>query len=374
MSDSKIPWTGPTWNIARGCNRKSPGCENCYAERMAYRFDRPGMWGEGLTVIRQGRPGWSGKVVLVPEKLREPLSWRRPRRVFPCSGSDLFHEKIPFEYIAAAFAVMAAASQHTFQVLTKRPERMLEFLEWLVDPKKGSRGYVWQTLFSCAIETDPGLEEKLKGRMGSPWPWPLPNVWLGVSAEDQERLDERVPLLLQCPAAVHWVSAEPLLGRIDLTKYLPSEPDAADVVCPRVHVGATKCPVCTGGTVPGLGWVVPGGESGQICKTARPCAMEWIEEIKNDCLAAGVPVFVKQLGSWCVSEGRMAESVEEANELRRAAGYTERDDPWLWHAGLADYKGEDPEEWPDEFRVRLFPGDEVPPPPEPAPVSEECPF
>jgi protein gp37 len=314
---------------------------------MAYRFDRPGMWGEGLTVLRQGRPGWSGKVVLVPEKLSEPLSWRKPRRVFPCSGSDLFHEKIPFEYIAAAFAVMAAASQHTFQVLTKRPERMREFLEWLVDPKKGSRGYVWQTLFSCAIETDPGLEEKLKGRMGSPWPWPLPNVWLGVSVEDQARFDERVPELLKCDAAVRWLSCEPLLGRVNLD---------------------------LGGVGRGIGWVVPGGESGDPFKTARPCAMEWIAEIKDECLRHGVPVFVKQLGSVAVSEERMAASVAEANELRRAVGHTERDDPWLWMAGLADYKGEDPAEWPDEFQVRLFPGDEVPPPPEPQPVNEECPF
>lgn len=326
--DSKIPWTGPTWNPIRGCDPVSPGCKYCYAVRMAHRF----AWGKGLTVIRSGRPGWSGEIQFVREKLDEPLRWRAGRRVFPCSGADMFHERISFDYIAAMFGVMAAAHWHTFQCLTKRPERIKPFFDWLVSGE-GSRGYVWQSLYEHARMA--GVpESRLDGRMGSPWPWPLPNVWLGTSVENND-YRWRIERLQEVDAQVRWVSAEPLLDRLDLRPYLKGER--------------------------ALDWVVVGGESGRPGHDCRPCAMEWIDEIKDQCLEAGVPVFVKQLGSWVVSEERMADSIEEANDLRRSFGHTERDDPWLWEAGLRDAKGEDPDEWPDQMRVRLFPGDEIPP-------------
>ncbi len=169
-----IVWTDETWNPLRGCSRVSEGCRNCYAESVARRFDGPGLPYEGL--IASGGQ-WNGQIKLVPEKLDEPLRWQRPRRIFVNSMSDLFHPNVPNEYIDRVFAVMALASQHTFQVLTKRPERMLEYLNRRTT---------------------------------------MPNVWLGVSIENQVTADERIPLLLQTPAAVRWVSAEPLLRPVDL--------------------------------------------------------------------------------------------------------------------------------------------------------------
>lgn len=331
---TKIEWTQWSWTCVRGCSRKSPGCENCYAERMARRFDKPGRWAEGLTVIRQGRPGWSGKIKLVPEKLHEPLAKRVPHRIFVCSTSDLFHEDVPFEFIAAVWGVMAAARQHTFQVLTKRPERMREFLAWLVDPKQGSRGYVWQSLYSYAREAGVS-ERRLGGKMDSPWPWPLPNVWLGVSVEDQKRADERIPILRKCPAQVRWLSCEPLLERVELD-------------------------------LEGIDWVIAGGESGPL---ARPCALEWVEHVVDQCRAQDAACFVKQLGSVVVSEERAADSVGEARKL---CG-DEKNDRWLWYAGLGDRKGGNMAEWPEQLRVRMYPGDEFPPPIE-VPTNEECPF
>jgi len=333
---TSIEWTQWSWTCVRGCSRKSPGCENCYAERMARRFDQPGMWGQGLTTIRQGRPAWSGEVQLVPEKLYEPLAKRLPHRIFVCSTSDLFHEKVPFEFIAAVFGVMAAARHHTFQVLTKRPERMAEFLKWLVDyePGGGSRGYSWQSLYSYAIQA--GVPEKrLHGRMASPWPWPLPNVWLGTSVEDQERADERLPLLRSCDGQVRWLSCEPLLERVKLD-------------------------------LTGIDWVVVGGESGPL---ARPCALEWVEDVVDQCRAAGVACFVKQLGSVVVSEERAADTLAEA----RALVGDSKNDRWLWYAGLGDKKGGNMAEWPDDLCVRMYPGDKFPAPIE-TPTNEECPF
>ncbi len=346
--NSKISWTGSTWNPIRGCSRVSSGCKNCYAERVAHRYNKPGMWADGLTVIRSGRPGWSGRVDRIPDKLDEPLRWQKPQRIFPCSGADIFHEKVPFEYIAAMFGVMAAARRHTFQVLTKRAKREREFFEWLLKGDGAVGGHVWQSLYQHARAAGVAAK-RLDDAMSSPWPWPLPNVWLGVSAEDQANVDTRVAELVRTPAAVRWVSAEPLLERITLRDFID-----------------------------GLDWGVVGGESGRPGVDCRPCAMEWIDEVKDEFLDARKPVFVKQLGSWVVSEDRMAESVDEANVMRRGLGHVERDDRWMWSAGLRDAKGEEPHEWPEHMQVRLFPGDELP---EPGAFrydarlpGEECPF
>src|SRR5690606_22560010 len=179
-----IEWTQGTWNPVSGCTRVSPGCDNCYAMRQAHRFSGNCQPYEGLTTIRRGKVDWTGSVRFVPEMLEVPLQ-RKPTTWFVNSMSDLFHESLTNEQIASAFGGMAATPQHTYQILTKRPKRMREWFGWL------------------------------DGRR------PLHNVWLGVSCEDQARADERIPHLLSTPAAVRFVSAEPLLGPIALRAWMP---------------------------------------------------------------------------------------------------------------------------------------------------------
>ncbi len=320
---TKIEWTEATWNPVRGCSRVSPGCEHCYAERMARRLDGPGRPYEGLTVMGKKGPRWSGVVRTVPEKLGDPLRWRKPRRVFVNSMSDLFHADVPDEYIAAVFGVMAACPQHTFQVLTKRAEEMLDWFRTvgaLYAPESGTEH----------------LAANLADALGSDNPtpnlqWPLPNVWLGVSAEDQQRADERIPLLLQCPAAVLWVSAEPLLGPIDFSAYLtprlPGDPPPRNRFSP----------------MDGLDWIVIGGESGP---GARPCNEEWPRNIIGQCRAAGVPVFHKQMGARPCSVDRTPTLPGQA---------LQSDQERTWPITLKNRKGGDPSEWPEDLRVREYP-------------------
>lgn len=250
---TKIEWTDATWNPVRGCSRVSEGCRNCYAEGVANRFKGEGMPYEGL-IAKGGQ--WNGQIKLVPENLDQPLRWNRPRRIFVNSMSDLFHENVPDDFIDQVFAVMALADRHTFQVLTKRPQRMMEYLK-----KFDSQD---------ALFRDKGL----------------PNVWLGVSVEDQATADERIPLLLQTPAAVRWISAEPLLDHLDLCSISPAnQPKWIDAVN-GWHFGRP----CNK-----LDWVVVGGESG---KNARPMQREWARSLRDQCQAAGVPFLFKQWGEW----------------------------------------------------------------------------
>lgn len=288
MSDrSKIEWTDTTWNPVQGCSRVSPGCENCYAERMARRFDKPGMWGEGLTVVRNGKPGWSGDVRLREEIVEDPLRWRKPRRVFVCSTSDLFHEKVPFPYIARVFWTMMRAPKHTFQVLTKRPRRAVEFFRWLNE--------------SPAEELAPHVNE----RAMSPY-FPPEHVHIGVSAEDQKRLMERVPYLMHIPASVRWLSAEPLLGPLDLGWL--DYPDG------RIHPLQGLWHEDGTGTVRRrcLDWIVVGGESGQ---GARPMHPDWVRDIRDACEEHDVPFFFKQWGEFGpVPDGEADFWLSEAGE------------------------------------------------------------
>jgi protein gp37 len=233
----------------------------------------------GTTKTVNLKPVWTGKVVQAPDHiLTLPLRWKRPRRIFVNSMSDLFHESIPDEWIERVFEVMRRAKHHTFQVLTKRSARMREWCNG----------------------ADPDIA------------WPLPNVWLGVSAEDQQRADERIPDLLATPAAVRFVSCEPLLGAIDLTN-LPAEridPEqcGAEQCCGghmRLNALDNSTRWCEAGaasrcssepvSAPSLDWVIVGGESGSH---ARPMHPRWARDLRDQCKAAGVPFYFKQWGSW----------------------------------------------------------------------------
>jgi protein gp37 len=248
-----IEWSESTWNPTVGCTKVSPGCDHCYAERITERFHGPGSF---------------ANVVLHPDRLELPLRWRKPRRVFVNSMSDLFHDDVPDEYIGRVFAVMAAAPRHTFQVLTKRHARMRALMR---------SGEFFALVSDHAIEAL-GMDVL---------PWPLPNVWLGVSVEDQHWADIRIPALLDTPAVVRFLSAEPLLGPIDLTRWLAGRCRYCDGIVIDDTDGR-----CTGGDI---GWVIVGGESGS---GARPMHPEWARNLRDQCVAAGVPFLFKQWGEW----------------------------------------------------------------------------
>lgn len=331
MDRTKIAWTDATWNPIRGCSRVSKGCENCYAEKVAARFSGPGLPYEGT--ITPGTQRWNGKIRLVPKVLDQPLRWKKPRRIFVNSMSDLFHEGVPDSFIGAVFGVMAATPQHTYQILTKRPERMRE---WFTKMSKLTPSDLFVQRAAISAGADIPLH-KIKGTIKCV-PWPLLNVHLGVSVENQETADERIPLLLQTPAAVRFVSAEPLLGSINFHErflrgpfdYCES-PDLKDCVgCPGwSNEGGDYCGAVRGA---GLDWVIVGGESGP---GARPCNVEWIRDIVRQCRDAEVPCFVKQLG---------------------ARPYCDRGgEAFAEHIPTTPGKGDDPSEWPDDLVVREFP-------------------
>lgn len=305
MADQRnggIAWTDETWNPVRGCSRVSEGCRNCYAEDMAARFSGAGQPYEGT--VNQETKRWNGNVRLVPEKLADPLRWARPRMVFVNSMSDLFHESVPDEFIDQVFAVMALAKQHTFQVLTKRPERMLKYLTTPTDSGITSVRVGLEALSIClhskiknnASEIGKGvLLQASDINPGAPKNWPLPNVWMGVTVENQETADERIPLLLQTPAAVRWLSMEPLLGAVDLKhgEWIPPQGGGSKVNLFRPW----ETPL------PSLDWVVVGGESGI---NARPMHPDWPRALREQCADAGVPILFKQWGEFAPWEQLVA--------------------------------------------------------------------
>ncbi len=267
---TKIEWTDTTWNPIRGCSRVSEGCRNCYAEVIARRFKKPGLPYEGL-IAKTGQ--WNGSIKVVDSLMTEPFKWKKPRRVFVNSMSDLFHENVPEETINTIFAVMALNPQHTFQILTKRPERMLQYCSSL------GRHHSVDRVSIVAKKLDKDLN---LGGKGFCWNmnnggWALPNVLLGVSAEDQKTADERIPILLKTPAAKLWLSVEPMLGHIDTY---------------RSHDLSTSCNV--------VEWIVCGGESG---KNARPMHPEWARSLRDQCQRSGTPFFFKQWGEWAPRAG-----------------------------------------------------------------------
>lgn len=274
--NSKIQWTEATWNPIRArlvkdpskvgwfCEKVSPECKNCYAEKM-------NEWrGNGIPYAVDQRK--KVELYLDEQTLEAPLRWKRPRMIFPCSMTDLYGEFVPFEWIGKVYATMALAGAlhgHTFQVLTKRPERRLQFL----------------------TKTDEGrgiAKEQYK------------HIWEGVSAGTQETANRWIPMLLATPAAVRWLSAEPLLEALDLKQCYGTE----------------------------LNWIVVGGESGS---SARPCDRRWIYEILRAGKEAKVPMFVKQLG-------RLSHIDDNHRYMQ-----------------LKDGKGGDISEWPDALRIREYP-------------------
>lgn len=328
MNASKIEWTDVTWNPVRGCSMVSDGCTHCYAMKQAHRFSGPGQAYAGMTTASgPNAPHWSGDIKLVPELLDAPLHWRKPRRIFVNSMSDLFHEDVPDEFIAKVFGTMFRSPRHTFQILTKRPERMMK---WFA--RCGNAGkFGWIT----HDNTPPAKAYRGTGIIFSQADrWPLPNVWIGVSVENQQTADERIPLLLQTPAAVRWISVEPLLGPMDINTWLSWPKSFEEMMSPRPYWNIS------------LDWVVVGGESGP---GSRPCNVEWIRSIVAQSRAAGVPVFVKQFGR----RSYATEGSREAKEWSADGATAIMDDVGQIHC--RDRKGGDPSEWPESLRVREWP-------------------
>lgn len=316
MADhSHIEWTDATWNPITGCSVVSPGCTNCYAMQLAGTRLKHHPSRAGLTRETKAGPVWTGEVRFNEQWLTQPLTWRKPRMIFVCAHGDLFHESVPDEWIDRVFAVMALAPQHTFQVLTKRSARMREYMAGhrSTIPYLGRMPLERIHMEAAAhMEGDGGFMDALKkaGNVYSLYldaPWPLRNVWLGVSAEDQRRADERVPDLLATPAAVRFVSAEPLLGPIDFRRLHPRPMieltldgltgawtytqalSAFENALRGVDIPALPA------RLPRLDWIIVGGESGA---GARPMHPDWPRAIRDRCGAAFVPFFFKQWGSW----------------------------------------------------------------------------
>lgn len=268
MSDgTAIEWTHmpgfkpATWNPVRGCTRVSEGCRNCYAETMAARFSDPGQWGHGFATRETGR--WTGKVELIESQLELPLKWRSPRCVFVNSTSDLFHEKLSQREIDRIFDVMGYCDQHVFLVLTKRPERMREVMCY--DFRRH------RPFFNYFVKYRGEVLQKERRH-------PASNIWIGVSVEDQATAKERIPILLDTPAALRFVSYEPALGPVDFNK----------ILIPHGFVETR------GGELPKIDWIIAGGESG---RGARLANTKWFVDAMAQCASAGVPFFMKQLTS-----------------------------------------------------------------------------
>jgi len=289
MAKTKIAWADFAWNPVTGCSKVSEGCRHCYAEGLARRFNKEFKpW-----TVRNAEYN----VRLHPERLDQPLHWKKPRRVFVNSVSDLFHEQVPFSFIAAVFGVMGWSKKQIFQILTKRPNRMLEFFSWL-GALRGELGALeCDPWIGCEIQAARRIDTTMQSvgaviNRGSDWP--LPNVWLGFSAEDQDTFDERWKHLRQTPAAKRFVSLEPLLGPIILDDG-PAGGGHTALTTETDHPEDTK-----------LDWVIVGGESGP---GARPMNPRWIRDIRDQCQAAGVLFFFKQWGEW-VPDDRVLDVVK----------------------------------------------------------------
>ena len=280
---TKIEWTDEPWNPVTGCSVLSPGCTNCYAMRLAGGRLQHHPSRIGLTDTSAAGPVWNGRVRFNKDWLDKPLRWRRPRLIFVCPHGDLFHERVPDAWLDRVFAVFRVAAArnlgHRFQVLTKRPARMRKYIEAAYSTR---REQVEQAA------RDLGFAESTQHL-----PCPLPNLWIGVSVEDQQRADERIPELLRTKAAIYFVSAEPLLGPLDLTDYMCRPHSGYG----STHIdadGVERCDLSSDRIV-ALDWCIVGGESGP---RARPMHPEWATSLCRQCAATRTAFFFKQWGAW----------------------------------------------------------------------------
>jgi protein gp37 len=306
MADTtKIEWTDATWNPITGCSIVDAGCTNCYAMALAGSRLRNHPSRAGLTRVTGGRAKWTGEVRLNEQWLDQPLRWTRPRMIFVCAHGDLFHPAVPDEWIDRVFAVMALASQHTFQVLTKRPQRAAAYMEHLQAP------IYWRDLAIASRKGGVALLGDMSFLRNHPT-GPLRNVWLGTSVSDQASADLRIPHLLAAPAAVRFLSVEPMLGPVDLRRWIgtmPYIPGASTYVDQDGHVRQDL----GGGLLDGLDWIICGGESGP---GARPMHPEWARSLRDQCVAAGVPFFFKQWGEWAPTDVMGIDDLPQLRVLR----------------------------------------------------------
>lgn len=341
MSASSIEWTHPpgfdgeTWNPTLGCDKVSPGCKFCYAIRSVNRMAgnpnaKIAAANAGLVVMTGAGLNWTGKVNSIESRLSIPLKKNKPTAYFVNSLSDLFHKEIADEFIDKVFAVMALTPQHRYMILTKRPERMLAY----IDSRAKSIQY-WEDAARSL-----GFTFRF---IGADWnehstcPFPLPNCWLGVSVENQATADARIPILIKTPAAIRFVSYEPALGPVDFTQIPISSWKGVPVmanVLQRASIFAAH-----------LDLVITGGESGP---GARPFNIAWAQQTINQCAAAGISCFIKQFG---------AKPVFQWSKDADAVGLTLGPvyDDQMYPVRLKDRKGGSMEDWPEWARVRQYP-------------------
>lgn len=295
MTKTTIEWTNETWNPVTGCTKVSQGCKHCYAERLAHRVFAGQMVEVNTTPPKHPemkasafRPRHFTDVRCHPDRLANPLHWKKPRRIFVNSMSDLFHEDVPDGFIDQVFAMMALTPEHTYQVLTKRPERMLKYMSSgheCEGPRYRLSHAVDPSWFGHEVFHD-GIAADIHDAG-----WPLLNAWLGVSVEDQATADVRIPPLLRTPAAIRFVSCEPLLDKIDLRSIELEHLYWLNALTSQVktfHDGGMPEPP----PYPPLNWVITGGESGPH---ARVTDLDWVRFLRDQCRHDAVPFFVKQI-------------------------------------------------------------------------------
>jgi protein gp37 len=310
------------WNLAHGCSKVSAGCKHCWAERMAVRHRNAS--------TRGGK--WSGNVVTFPKRLEQPLHWRKPRVVAVQFMGDVFHDDMTDDFLDSVFGVMWACRYlgaeaypgHTFLLLTKRPGRGAEYMRQDRRRKHAQAA----VRYGGGIDPD-ALYDSIAFATA-----PHPRIWVGISAEDQETLDARWPMLAEVPAAKHWISVEPMLGSVELKCHGCGQ----DVQSHR----APDQGGCSG-WFPDL--VVAGGESGP---GARPCDIGWMRSLRRQCGDAGVPFHLKQLGAVPVTIGEPTGNFRTHNGRRQMEIVADR-------YPITDSKGANPDEWPPDLRVREWP-------------------